>query len=553
MLRYLGIPSWRVALAGVIAVLGMLATPSARCATQAPVWEQWIADLRSQGFAVTQGVATLHDCATYVAVFGNCSGNNPSGGYYDILPPIDDTYVDPCYNPAHDCSGRTPSSYSVTATLADGSQARVNQFYRLGASDALVVIVNLPPNAAYFGYQSYVYSRPNSAYALAGCTTPSFSFPDPCRVPVRGSVGNSINNVSIQKQSGLSLRTGGTVAFITTANPALYSRLASEFQHVGGTSSLLFVEPLAQKIVAGSYTAAVNAGTAVAADELNTLLRYTIPQNPTAVTAWESSLPANVQVFRIRNASLSAQRYAQTVLAARHYSTDESGYGAAVSELTSDLQRWLQTMTTARVGIAPMTSYVRISKTTGLPLSTVGLNFVGPYCIAQGNDCLRDTQDTDSYRGRTIANSLDHTAAIVGVDSTQTGNATYIGVGVTDYSILEGVASLSQVNAQVTGFNSGTLKGSAADLVATLVASGAIPPPSATLSAALPKLFVALATRGCPSAAAAFYCPKTYTMQIADSQLPSADAVQLTRRSYVHPGDANGANPEYLYPTQVVY
>ncbi|MFX8668603.1 hypothetical protein ABTM51_20835, partial [Acinetobacter baumannii] len=81
---------------------------------------------------------------------------------------------------------------------------------------------------------------------------------------------------------------------------------------------------------------------------------------------------------------------------------------------------------------------------------------------------MRDTQDTDSYRLWVLPSSLTRTAAVIGVDSTQSGNATYIGVGVTDYTSLEGVASLSQTNPQATGFAAGTLAGSATDLVNVL-------------------------------------------------------------------------------------
>ncbi|MFX8316486.1 hypothetical protein ABTL66_19810, partial [Acinetobacter baumannii] len=77
-----------------------------------------------------QGVSAIRECDPYIAVFGNCLNSNPASGYYDVLPPVDDTYVDPCYNPAHDCSGATPNTFTMTVGLPDGSQSVVNQFYR---------------------------------------------------------------------------------------------------------------------------------------------------------------------------------------------------------------------------------------------------------------------------------------------------------------------------------------------------------------------------------------------------------------------------------------
>lgn len=538
---------------GLLALLGTAGLPGAGdAAVTDPVWARWISTLESRGFSVTEGVPAVRDCATYISVFGNCLNSNPAGGYYDILPPVDDSYIDPCYNPAHDCSGATPNSFTIQAVLPDGSQASVNQFYRLGATDALVVIVNLPPNAAYFGYQSYVYSRPSSAYSVPGCLLPS-GFADPCRTPVMGSVGNSINNVSILNQAGLSLAGGGSVAFITTPSQALYGSLSALFTQIGGSPTRLFAEPLAQKIIAGPYDGTFVPGTDSNADEISSLVRYSIPQDSSAANDWQSALTGNVLVYRVRNAGIASTQFAGTSLAAKHYSADETGDQQAVSELGADLRQWLQTQTKAKVSVSTMKSTLKLSKLTGLPLRSSVAEILGPYCLVKGTDCMRDTQDTDSYRLWVLPTSLTRTAAVIGVDSTQTGNATYISVGVTDYTILEGVAALSQTNAQATGFASGALTGSATDLVNTLSAAGLIPAPSATLAAALPRLFVSLVTRSCPAGATAMICSKPYTLNVDSTELPTSHQAQLTRRSYVHPGDANGPNPDFILPTQVVY
>jgi hypothetical protein len=543
----------RFTLFSFLTFLSLSCTPVVSSAAPVdPVWTQWISALKTQGFAVTQGIAAVRGCATYISVFGNCLNSNPSGGYYDILPPVDDSYVNPCYNAAHDCTGATPNAFTVPAILPDGSQANVNLFYQLGTSDALVVIVNLPPNAAYLGYQSYVFTRPRSAYSVIPCASIP-TFPDPCRTPVMGSIGNSINHVTLNNQAGISLSTGGSVAFVTTPNQALFNNLSTVFQTVGGSASRLFAEPLAQKIVAGSYTATVNPGLDSTADEMNTLVRYTLPQVQADADAWQSDLTSNIQVFRVRNTSVATTRYAKTSLAAKHYTADETPYKMAVDELSADLKQWLQTQTTATVKVTNMTSSLAIAKTTGLPVPTSGTDLLGPYCLVKGTNCMRDTQDTDSYRVTVLPTSLKHTAIVVGVDSTQTGNGSYIGVGVTDYSLLEGVTSLAQTNPQVIGFASGSLTGSASDLVATLSATGQIPAPSPTLAAALPNLFVALATRNCPAGATAPICAKQYTMNVDATALPTSHAVQLTRRTYVHPGDTNGPNPDFILPTRVIY
>jgi hypothetical protein len=541
------------ALLGFLALVALPGVPIASSAASAdPVWGKWITTLKGQGYSVSQGLPALHDCTPYIAVFGNCLNSNPSGGIFEVQPPVDNSYVDPCYNPAHDCSGATPNTFTLTGSLPGGGQAKVNQFYRLGTTDALVVIVNLPPNAAYLGYQTYVYSRPTSAYTTEGCSVPTV-YADPCRTPIAGSVGNAINQATLLQQAGMSLSTGGSVAFITTSNQALYDSLSSAFQKAGGSSSRLFVEPLAQKIVAGTYTTSIIPGTDVTGDELSTVIRYTLPQNQADADTWQSALSSNIQIYRVRNAAVANTPFDSTSIAAKHNTSNELSYQAAANELAADLQQWLQSQTSGDVDIMTMSSTVAISKSSGLPVTTSKVDILGPYCILKGTNCVRDTQDTDSYRVTVLPTSLNRPAAIIGIDSTQTGNATYISVGVTDNTVLEGVAAESQTNLQATGFSTGSLAGSAADLVHDLVAAGSIPAPSATLTAALPKLFVAFATRGCPAGATDYICTKPYTMNVDSTALPVDHQVQLTRRSYVHPGDSDGPNPDYILPTQVVY
>ncbi|MDR3418737.1 MAG: hypothetical protein P4L83_21395 [Nevskia sp.] len=526
----------------VLAALLAAALFSPARAEHAEVWSDWITSLKSQGYVVTQGASVQHSCDALVAVFKTCFGNNPAGLYADIELPIDNEYVDPCYNAAHDCSGSTPNLFTSTAVLPDGSQASVNPFYRLGESDALVLVIKLPPKAAYFGTQSYVYSRARSLYSQKCRPAPSYQAPNPCRMQTRASVGAAVNDVVIANQFHPRHGRGGTIAVVTTPNQALFAALGEAFAGVGGDRDRLFAEPLGATIGAGAQAAGVVTGLGAGSDELNTLVRYTLPQDAAAATRWQNAVGDNIQVFRVRRPGLPAAPYNVT-LAAKSYATDESVYKDALNELANSLQGWLATVNGANVSRGLVTVSATYSA-TGEPQA----GYIGTVCLNAETDCLRDTQDTDAYRFGYIL-KLQNTALFIGVESAYTGNATYTTVGMFRGDVFEGVASLAQTNPAVTGFDSGTLGGSAADLIASLVAAGSIPPPSPALAKALPNLYVAIVTRACatPDAPSApFFCAKGYTVNIDSTLVPLAVPVLVGQRAYMLPGDTRGANPHFL-------
>jgi hypothetical protein len=539
----------RSSAAGVLCLmLGLIACSSASATApgSTTVWDTWLSTLQAQGFILSQGAARIHDCTALIEAFDTCNGNNPAGGYIDIAPPIDNEYVDPCYNASHDCSGNTPNVFTETVTLPDSTQTTVNDFYRMDDTQALVLLVTLPPQAAYFGVQSYVWARARSAYAQ-GCR-PGSNYVDPCAFPVRASVGNAINNITIPAQSGYTLGSGQTIAIVTTSNPALYSHLYRALKEAGADpSKVLFLEPLGRKIIAGGDQANVITGLGRGADELNTFVRYTLPQDANAASAWQNDILNNIRVFRVGKSNIAKLHYGRVALARKHYTTNERTYARALDELAADLKRWRNSVTQSHSQIIPMYTSESVSISGELRHGEVG-----PICLYQETNCLRDTQDTDAYRVWNIG-KLQDTAIIAGVESTQTGNATYTSVGVFRQDVFMGISSLSQTNPDAAGFAGGTLAGSASDFIADLVASGVIPPPSPTLAAALPKLFVAIVTRECPTADAAPFCGKGYTVNVGEDQIPLDTAVVLSHRAYIHPGSTNGPNPHFLLSPRIIH
>lgn len=544
----------RIRIAGL--ALGALALLHGFAAQAAPAaWTQWLQQLRSSGYTVSQGSASVQNCSTSVAVFYTCAGNNPSGAYIQTEPPVDGEYIDPCYNAAHDCSGATPNALTRTVQFSDGSSASVNPYFRLVDTQAIVTLIQLPPAAAYLGLQSYVFTRNRS-----DCNAPAF--PDPCRSPIFGSVGNAINNVSIARQSGLALGSGGTVAIVTTSNAALYNALASALSAAGiDASKQLFAEPLAQHIRTPSYDANVRTGLGSEADELATLLRYSLPADASG-TSWMNDLPNQVQVFRVTApASLAVSRYDTVRIQEKRVNVDETtsalNYSAALDELQTLLANWL----VAQKKIAGKTFKVPVVSSTTMATQSDGSAIadgllVGPVCISRGLNCLGDTQDTDTYR-TAVVGPLLHTAMMIGVDSTRTGNATYHAVSVYRNDTLEGVAAISQTNPSAAGFDTRTLHGSASDFIALLQKSNPQIQPSATLAAALPDLYIALVTRECTrvliKTTVPEFCNRPYVMKLSSKMTPAPIPLTIAHRAYVRPGDINGADPTRLLTPRVVY
>jgi hypothetical protein len=74
---------------------------------------------------------------------GNCLGNNPKAPYIlPVLPLWRDEYVD---RTTRTLFGPVPSGYAAN--------------YRLAEREAIVILAKLPPEGAYFGVQSYVFTR----------------------------------------------------------------------------------------------------------------------------------------------------------------------------------------------------------------------------------------------------------------------------------------------------------------------------------------------------------------------------------------------------------
>lgn len=486
-------------------------------------WQAWIDGMKAAGYSVVQGGAYIVDsnsCQLYLQVFGTCAGNNPASPYIAIQPPIvAGEYIDPYY--------------ATAFTQVSGYGVPMNEFNRIADNEALVVIVNMPPRAAYLGYQSYGYTRDKSNYSSV--SQGSSTTPDPDRYITFGSLGNAVNNVIIQNNSGVTWQSG-QVAMITTSNQNLDTALRSVLR---SSTTLNGNRLISEAIGSEMFT-----GLGKTADEFFTIMRYALPEDKTAGDSWINNVLDNVWVFRVSDPSGAA---------VSRYATPD--YTKKTAILDSSLADSLNELTQLLLGYAKNVEG-QTSATTGPLRATVFYGTsstlqgqVGQLCIAGALNCAGDNQDTDAYRIRSIGKLLDgNTAFVAGVNQTLfpsalIANATYVSVGVYDANTLTGVEDLSQVNAAAAGFSSGVLNGSAQQALQDL---GLYTQASATLKNQLPYFYVAGIARKCP-------VNSDWCLNIGTDKIPASHGIVLSQRAYVRPGTTTGANPDYLRPPQAVF
>jgi hypothetical protein len=477
---------------------------------------QFINSLSSDGYVVAQGNVYLFsnsDCPLFVSIFNSCFGNNPAAPYIIPQPPIEHSYVDPYY------------AVQLTTPGPNGSQTNIA--YRLGEEDALVTLVTYPPTGAYFGYQSYVFTSETSNYTRSDPL--QVLSPDPSRYEIFGSVGNDVNNIIVQNQYGEPWG-GRVVMYVTTSNQDVASDLMSRAKAKGIDPNSVFVEPLGSN---------VNVGNGRLADDLITLIRYAIPEHPSAGSDWLANVSSNVLVYKISSPSTSVKKFAPNQYTSRTGNA-EITLEPQLDKLAGLLQTWL----TARTPPPEVVATKRMNKTTEDSPEGIPHGLVGADCIRKGTICAGDNQDTSTYAfSSKITLSETDTLFVVGINHNLLNNASYISLDIYNARDASGVASSSQTKPEAVGFDSGVLTGSAEAVLREL---GLYSTASDSLKAALPKLYVALVSKSCSVA-------RTYCVSLdGDTLIPADVPINIYERSYINPGATTGADTNVMvYPNVV--
>jgi hypothetical protein len=395
--------------------------------------QRLIADLTAQGFEVKRGyfkIYTQDDCSYSYETMKSCYGNNPAAPYIMFaVPSWPEEFVDPA----------TKLAFGEVSKGYNGS-------FRLDPREAIVIIGLMPPQAAYFGLQTYLFTREgtfdttSATYQFIADNFPSmlgsFFTPVPMnenRVQLVASLSNSNNDVVVQQQSGAAF--DQERYFIITPDQFMDSAVRASLNKIAAESSNIFTEPIPS---VPDNLSAVKTGMDEHADELIWVMRYAMPLDGgdpgTPSDTWKKDLPLVVLRVRDTKQGRAAQPYGPVVLESRT-ATDESWLEADLAHLVAAVNsKWGQHCSQADCSDQGTTSFI--------DLQSSPINLVGPKCMEINMNCLGDTQDT-TYQG-TPNQSLDdgQIYAVVGTLGTETGNATYVGLSVNESLMVKGLDNI---------------------------------------------------------------------------------------------------------------
>ncbi len=467
--------------------------------------EAVIATLRASGYEVARGYWKTFDidqCTFAIQVLGNCLGNNPAAPYVlPIVPPWRDEYVD---RSAHLQLGPVQEGFVST--------------YRLSEREAIVVMAKLPPPGAYFGLQSYVFTRngtfnlADDAYVKLEENSPDMlplmfgTAPDPSRMMLFASIGNSINNVVIANAN----HPAGAPAWdqervmIVTPDDAMREAVTVALQAGAGIpGDQVFVEPVAPWASSGGGL--VKLGPQRDADDIFTLVRYAMPdpEAETRAREWREDLPLAVLRVRDMTATRALRPYDVPVYEKRSAESEQALAPALDALTVAVMKNWGKSAVCVKPFIVPY----------------LDIDLIGQDCLKRPMNCIGDTMDTDTYRispGFTI-DPPGIMVAVVGTLATETRNATYVSVGINRFDVLEAVKNYSQ-----------------RDLINT--ATGLLQD-RPDLKDDAGKLYAFYLSRRCPAATGA------KCIEVSEDDVPSGEVIKIMQRNYIKPGTQRGADP----------
>jgi hypothetical protein len=391
------------------------------------VAQQLIDELTSQGLDVNYGYARLYtadDCEDSYPVMHTCYGNNPAAPYIlfdtQYWP---DEYID---SATVNAFGQTPPGYSTT--------------FRFDPREAIVILGQLPPPAAYFGIQTYLYTREgdfsteSETYQFILQTFPALMDTFFTKVPqnqsrmqIAASLGNSNNNVVISNQTGSAFQQQRF--FIITPDQYMDRIIRESLDVISVKETAVFTEPIPSTAITGLDESA---------DDFVIVMRYAMPFDGgdprSASNQWRTELPLLILRVRDSNQQRIVESYGTPVLEERT-AISENFLASDLNNLVAEVsQRWGQPCITDDCSD-------KTEKFNDLQESK--LHMVGPLCTEIGMNCLADTQDT-TYQG-TRNLSLDHgeVYAVAGTLGTRTGNATYVGLSVNESKMVKGITNIN--------------------------------------------------------------------------------------------------------------
>lgn len=469
--------------------------------------------LKKEGYEIQRGYVKLYteqDCPVSFAEMGNCFGNNPAAPYIMFsVPPWPGEYIDPATDEAF---GLNRAGYSTS--------------YRLDPREALVILGKLPPPAAYFGLQSYLFTRQaefkqdSPQYLFMQDKPPLMRMffqkvpQNPDRVVSLASLSNSLNHVVIERQSQAAFEQQRY--FIITPDEGMDRKIRESLGSLSIDEKDIFTEPVPSNTIVGLDEAA---------DDFISLIRYAMPEDGgvpgSASAAWRKELP--LVVLRVRDMSLDRlpEPYPPFTAPEPRQAEDER-------YLLNDLRSLVQAVSVRWEQPAAAAQAMMLLRVQPPPVRMVGSD-----CIPIGMNCLADTQDTSYQYSFPLPVGSSSVYALVGTLGTQTGNATYVGLGLTSTIRMLGFDNLSELE----------LKDSAGSFAGSVNHTD--------------KFFVYYFSRDCSELGSLTLgnCREISAEDLPPCSDPTAstcDKLSLSLRDYMLPGSQRGPDDVYVLPAWVL-
>jgi len=377
--------------------------------------------MTQQGYDVARGYFTLYtqdDCPFSYDVLRSCLGNNPAAPYVlPVVPAWPDEWVD-------------PGTVGIVGPTFEG----YNASYRLDPSEAIVIVGQLPPSAAYLGLQTYLLSRPGEwatdspQYTFVKDHVPALlqtfftKLPKNAdRVQLFADLGSPVNNVVIERRSGEvwnQLR-----AVVITPDGSMDAAVRAALLKLGIADTEVFTEKIPSSL--GGIDMALGLGEA--SDDFLTVMRYAMPFDGggigTPSATWRKDLPLVVMRIRDARATHEPQPYPTVEFEAR------TGTVPPETSLAPDLVSLAKAVCGRWGQPCDLEGLAFEQRAPRLLNMRTALSMTGPECVKVGMNCLAPTDDTAYFMTARLPLPDDRVYAVVGALGTQTGNATYVGLG----------------------------------------------------------------------------------------------------------------------------
>jgi hypothetical protein len=483
--------------------------------------------LEAEGYEVARGywdLYTVKDCSYPVRSLGYCYGNNPTAPYVlAFVPAWKDEFVD----------------QSLHHALTQARKG-MHPNYRLGEREALVVLAELPPPARYLGYLTYVFTReaelnPDDLVYERLSLEPELldlrqivfgASPNPERMMMVASMGDTINNVVIDEDSSNHKTWGEQRFFVTTPDADMADAMIEALKEVGVKENDVFTEKVSPDLV--------NLGYGPEADDFFTLIRYAMPDDPTLGEQWRKQLPLTVLRVRDKEGGPAKDPFEIPEYEEKKANFDENSLQGDLDILVQAVKDdWEQ-------------KNASILSTLSFRSLTLWVDLVGQHCLGYDGppptdcigppipypdkcielprgpmDCLGDNQDDEPQISAGTYHLDDgQVIAVVGTLGTETGNATYTSLSVNWFPELVGVLNLTDED----------LKGSAIDFTSD------------------DRFYVYYFARDCSG------LPEKYCQEVSRQVVPKGDTIKIAQRNYVNPDTRRAPDPwQILNPVAIEF